>query len=133
MSLFFSSIFCFVASVCELKNLEIAADDDNPPPATATNTVGPRAQQRDKATDKSLRHRRNNAQTVMTSSQSLLSDANHVSQKHKNNAQTLSAVQSTYTQLSRPATTTTASSYAQQYARTANAKTNLNRASEGIV
>ncbi|XP_001600109.2 spastin isoform X1 [Nasonia vitripennis] len=111
----------FLASVCELENLEIT-DDEKPlvvplrqSDANAERTL--QQQQRDKADIKSLRHHRNNAHTLMTNAQTL-SDANN-SQKQKNNAQTLNTVQSTYKQLSRPAL---------QYTRTA--KTNIARASE---
>lgn len=112
------NVSIFVASVYELKNLEIADDEKQ--------VV---ARDVDKATtDKSLRHRRNNAQTVMTSTTTTQSPSDA---KQKNNAQTLNntaAVQSTYTtQLSRPSL---------MYSRTTSnttTKTNTARGSEGTV
>ncbi|XP_058792203.1 spastin isoform X1 [Phymastichus coffea] len=106
----------FLTSVCELKNLEIAGNNEV---VSSKKHCNDEQQEQEQQGHKILRHRRNNTQkSVMISSQQPITDANNT-QKHKNNAQTMSTLPSTYKQLSRPG---------MQYSRTNTAATSATAA-----
>jgi predicted nucleic acid-binding protein len=84
----------FVASVCELTNLEITDNEKQ----VVISQKQYKTEQQDKQ-DKIVRNRRNNIDTIITSSQ-ILPDANY-NKKYKNSASALSTFQSTYKQTSK--------------------------------
>lgn len=114
--------FIFVASVYELKNLEIA-DDEKQVEKSRDSSYSRDVEQRcvDKATAEKSLHRRNNApQSIMTST-----TYNQTQSRHKNNAQTLNTVPSTYTTTASTTTTTTTTAKTTKTTKTNIARSNF--------